>query len=130
MNERFLDGKGKSEYKYDYDNDVLLFMIQNRKYDFSLELHNFIIDVDKEQFITGIRVLDASKVFNIPKIALRDIPQFEFNARIEQNVITVEFKFVARMRNKLKKVEEHPVQQRITEIVTEPLPEMFVTATA
>ena len=126
--ERTLNEKGK--VSYDYDNDILYFKIIDREYDFSIELHNLVIDVDEEKFITGIRVFDASKVFGIPKISLRDIPEFNFKARIDQNIITVEFKFVARRRNSLKKLESTPVNQRITERIHEPLGDMVVTAVA
>jgi uncharacterized protein YuzE len=100
MKARHLDAKGKGEHSYDYRNDMLLFKIRNRDYQKSIDFDNIIIDIDTEGFITGIRVFDASKVFNLSKLALSKIQQFEFNARAEDKVISVQLRFTSVLRNK------------------------------
>ncbi|HIH04810.1 TPA: DUF2283 domain-containing protein [Candidatus Woesearchaeota archaeon] len=100
MENKHLNARGKGEHTYDFTNDILLFKIRDREYQGSLEFENMVVDVDKEGFITGMRIFDASKVFAIRKEALRQIREFEFNARVEDKVITIQLKFVPIYRNK------------------------------
>lgn len=100
MKKRHLDAKGKGLYDYDYVNDVLSFKIKNREYLKSLDFGNLIVDIDKEGFITGLRMFDASKIFHIPKIALTNVKQFEFNTSVEDKVIKIQLRFIPILRNK------------------------------
>ena len=100
MKKRLLKAIGDGEYTYDYGNDILLFKIKNRDYMKSIDFENIVVDIDKEGFITGMRVFDASKVLKLAKMALRKIQQFEFNAKAEENVITIQLRFIAVLRNK------------------------------
>lgn len=119
MKPKHLDGRGKGEVSYDYKYDILIFKTKNRNYKQSFEFQNFVMDVDEENFITGIRIFDASKVFGFEKHALRDIVYWEFTANIENNVITVKFKFSCKMRNKLL---VFPVRDNFTQQITERAP--------
>ncbi len=98
---RHLDGTGKGEFIYDYKYDTLMFKIKERDYKMSIELQNFVLDIDKERFITGIRIFDASKVFGINKYILKNIVQGEFKTSVDNNIITVTLKFVGKRRNKI-----------------------------
>ena len=100
MNGRHLAAEGKGEYTYDYLNDILLFKIKNRDYLKSLDFDNLIVDIDKEGFITGMRIFDASEIFNIPKLALKNITFFKFNARVEDKKVTIQLEFIPVLRNK------------------------------
>lgn len=100
MKGRHLEAKGKGEYTYDYMNDLLLFKIKDRDYSKSLDFDNLIVDIDKEGFITGLRIFDASKVFNIQKLALKDIKSWRFDARIEDKKVTIRLEFIPVLRNK------------------------------
>jgi len=100
MKKRLLKANGDGEHTYDYGNDILLFKIKNRDYMKSIDFENIVIDIDKEDFITGMRIFDASKVLKLSKLALRNIQQFEFNAKAEENVITIQLRFMAVLRNK------------------------------
>ncbi len=97
MAEKHLNGRG--EFSYDYKYDTLGFKIKNRNYKQSFEFQNFIADLDDQNFITGIRILDASKVFGLNKYVLKSIVVGEFQSKIENNVITIVFKFVSKVRN-------------------------------
>jgi uncharacterized protein YuzE len=97
---RHLDAKEKGEIDYDYQNDILLFKTKDRDYMKSLEFDNIVIDIDKEGFITGMQIFDASKIFRIQKFALKHIKSFEFNSRFENKVISIRLRFTAIMRNK------------------------------
>ena len=100
MKGRHLKAFGKGECLYDYVNDVLVFRIKNRDYLKSLDFDNLIVDIDKEGYITGLRIFDASKIFGIPKLALKIIKSFKFNARIEDNKVTIQLEFIPVLRNK------------------------------
>ena len=100
MINKYLDAKGKGEYAYDYKNDLLLFKIKNREYLKSIDFGNLVFDIDKEGFITGLRVFDASAVLKIPKLALKNIRHFEFSTKVENKVITAQLRFMAVLRNK------------------------------
>jgi hypothetical protein len=97
---RHLDAKGKGEYSYDYKNDFLLFKIKNRDYSHSIDFGNLILDIDTEGFITGLRLMDASKIFKLSKLALKSVAGFEFNSQVEDKVIHMQLKFTAMLRNK------------------------------
>jgi len=98
---RHLDGTGKGEFLYDYKYDILTFKIKEREYKMSFEFQNFVIDIDQENFVTGIRIFDASKVSGLEKHVFRNLFNGEFEASIKDNVISVRIKFVGKMRNKM-----------------------------
>lgn len=100
MKTKHLNAKGKGEYMYDYRNDILLFKIKDRDYAKSIEFDNLTIDIDTEDFITGLRIFDASKVLKIPKIALQHIKKFEFHTQVENKVIQIQLRFGYVLRNR------------------------------
>ena len=100
MEGRHLDAIGKGEYTYDYNNDILLFKVKDRDYKKSIDFGNTVVDIDTDDFITGCRIMDASKVFRLPKVQLMKVTEFEFNASAEDKVITLELNFVSVFRNK------------------------------
>jgi len=100
MKGKHLEAKGKGEHTYDYANDMLLFKIKNRDYLKSLDFDNLIVDIDKEGFITGLRIFDASEIFNIPKLALKSIKSWRFNASVEDKKVTIQLEFIPILRNK------------------------------
>lgn len=107
MKPKHLDGKAKGVVDYDYKNDILFFKIKERDYLRSIELENIVIDLDRENFIVGIQIFDASKFLNISKENLLKIPRWEFNAKIHNNVIEVRLTINISIRNKI--VEMNPI---------------------
>ena len=99
--ERHLNAHGKGEFLYDYKYDTVTFKVKDRDYKNSVELQNFVIDIDTKNFVTGIRILDASKITGMSKLILRNLIHGKFKASIKDNVITVRFEFVGKIRNKL-----------------------------
>lgn len=100
MESRHLDARGKGEYTYDFRNDILLFKIKDRDYAMSIEFENLIVDIDKEGFITGLRIFDASQVFRLTKLALNNVKRFEFNTKVENKIITIQLRFISVLRNR------------------------------
>lgn len=99
MKNRHLDGKG--EFLYDYKYDVLTFKVKDRDYKKSIEMQNFVIDIDTKDFVTGVRIMDISKVSGMEKVLFKNLVHGDFNASIKDNIITVRLNFVGKMRNKL-----------------------------
>jgi len=102
---KILEAEG--EMDYDYVNDILLFKVKDREYDFSLEFQNMVIDVDSEKFIVGIQLFDASQFLGIPKINLREIPKWQFKARVEKGIIELRLFYQLKIRNRI--IERTPI---------------------
>ncbi|MEK6932170.1 MAG: DUF2283 domain-containing protein [Nanoarchaeota archaeon] len=102
---RHLEGKG--DMSYDFVNDILFFKVEEREYDYSLEFKNIVIDIDKEQFIVGIQIFDASKFLQINKAHLKQIPKWKFQAKIEGEVIELRLYYQIIIRNQT--IEKNPI---------------------
>ncbi|MAG61151.1 hypothetical protein CL619_05160 [archaeon] len=122
MARKNLSGKGK--FTYNHKDDVLLFKILDRDYDYSVEFKNFVADVDVDGFVSGIRIFDASKVFGMAKYALRSIKNWTFEVSIEKNMVTIKFNFIAEIRN--KDISLQNFSQQLTSMETHNLMEAFV----
>jgi len=120
--ERVLEAEG--EMDYDYVNDILFFKIKDREYDFSLEFQNMVIDVDKEKFIVGIQIFDASEFLGIQKIHLKTIPKWQFKARINKGVVEIRLFYQISIRNRI--IEKTPIiiQENTANL---PSPQMVAT---
>ena len=105
MKPRHLEAKG--EMDYDYVNDVLFFKIKDREYDFSVEFQNMVIDIDEEKFIVGIQIFEASNFLRMSKVNLREIPNWRFNAKLENNTIEIRLDYQLKIRNKT--FEKNPI---------------------
>jgi len=116
--------EGAGEMDYDYVNDILFFKVKNREYDFSLEFQNMVIDVDEEQFITGIQIFEASKFLGITKMALRRIPTWQFKAKIKENLVEIRLFYQIEIRNRI--IEKNPIimQENTAQL---PSPQMVAT---
>lgn len=110
MTEKHLDGTGKGEFLYDFNNDLLMFKVKERDYKNSVEFQNFVADIDTEGFVTGIRIFDASKVFGIDKYTLKHIVRWGFKTTVENGTITVRLTFIGKVRNKEIPVENFTQQ--------------------
>ncbi len=110
MAEKHLDGTGKGEVLYNFNNDILMFKVKDRDYKISAEFQNFVADIDTEGFVTGIRIYDASRVFGIDKYTLKNIFKWRFDAFIEEGTITIRLNFVGKVRNKEIPVENFTQQ--------------------
>lgn len=116
---RYLRGRG--EYDYDYVHDILFFKTKKRNYDRSVELDRFVIDIDKENFVVGIQIFDASEFLGIPKLILRNIRNWQFHATVDENKLEIRLMFRVVHRNKM--VEKNPI---IIEPLKESLPDSKV----
>lgn len=107
IKEKHLEAEG--EMDYDYANDILFFKVKNREYDFSIEFQNIVIDVDKEQFIVGIQIFDASDFLKINKANLRKITKWQFKAKLRDNEFRVDLYYQVVARNKIINNNVYPI---------------------
>lgn len=112
---KLLKGKGKEDY--DLVNDILFFKVNDREYEKSIELDGMVVDIDKEDFIVGLQIFDASKFLKMPKIALMKINNWQFRAALNENRLEVRLAFQMVVRNKI--IEKNPI---IVEHLQESLP--------
>ena len=105
--ERSLEAEG--EMDYDYVNDILLFKVKNREYDFSIEFQNMVVDVDEEQFIVGIQIFDASKFLKIGKEHLRKITNWQFKAKLQDNEFRIDLYYQVVVRNQVVNNNIYPI---------------------
>ncbi|MBI4117030.1 DUF2283 domain-containing protein [Candidatus Pacearchaeota archaeon] len=105
MKPRHLEAEG--EMNYDFINDIIFFKVKNREYDFSIEFQNMVIDVDEEKFIVGIQLFEASKFLRMSKVNLREIPRWQFKARIDKGIIELRLDYQLKVRNKI--FEKNPI---------------------
>lgn len=106
----------KGEMDYDYVNDILFFKIENREYDFSLEFQNIVVDVDKEQYIVGIQIFDASEFFRVSKSHLKNAHKWKFESKIERNTIELRLFYQVIIRNQIKEVTPIIVQENTSNL--------------
>ena len=117
MKEKQLNGKG--EFLYDFKHDILTFKIKDRDYKQSIELQNFCLDIDTENFVTGVRIFDVSKVSGLKKLIFRNLTHGEFKSSVKNNIISVRLNFIGKIRNRLIPIfskEENFTQQIVTPI--------------
>lgn len=103
--EKYLEKAGV--FDYDYVNDILFFKVDEREYAFSVELLDYVIDLDIEGFVVGLQIFDASKHFGMNKNSLRDVKNWRLEARIRAGVIEVKLVFTSMLRNKM--IEKNPI---------------------
>lgn len=114
MENKTLEKSGS--FDYDYLNDILFFKVNEREYSHSIELLDYVIDIDTEEFIVGLQIFNASSYFNMTKDSLRDVKNWSLKASIKNNVLEVKLVFNSVLRNKI--IEKSPILvQRIEEDV-------------
>jgi len=112
------------EYDYDFKNDIFFFKVKEREYSHSIELTNVIIDFDKEDFIVGLQIINASKIFGTDKKTLQQVKHFKMQSTINNGAIQINLSFNVNVGN--KKVEYKPI---IFERVNEQVPNSEIVCT-
>ncbi len=106
MNGKMKELKAKGEFDYDYSHDTLFFKVRNREYERSIEMDNFVLDVDEEGFIVGFQIFDASKYFAVERKYLRAAIMWKLQAKAEkisesESKIEIRLMFQIMIRNKI-----------------------------
>lgn len=109
------------EWDYDFRYDILFFKVKEREYWKSIEIGNLVLDIDAEKFLTGVQIFEASKFLGVDKMTLRQIPKWNFEAKIEDNKIELRLNFDVKIRNRI--IEKNPI---IIQEVKENLPDSLL----
>ncbi len=105
MNKRHLEAKGS--FDYDYGNDMLFFKVDEREYSHSIEMKDYVIDVDTEGYVVGLQIFEASHYFDMSKVSLREVKNWQLKTLVENNYIEIRLVFNVVIRNKI--VEKNPI---------------------
>jgi len=89
----------KGEHNYRFEDDILFIRPLSRDYSSSVQLENFILDLDAEGKIVGIELFNASKLFNIPKAFLKNILKGNVQIVVDNNILRIEIKLESEVRN-------------------------------
>lgn len=89
--------KGKA--KYDLEVDIFAAHPMKRNYDSSTQIGDLIFDLDKKGRINGIEILNASKLFNIPKVFLKNMISCKLKIIAANKIIHVEAYIRSLVRN-------------------------------
>ncbi len=116
--------KAEGEMDYDYVNDILFFKVKDREYSFSIEFQNMVIDIDEEKFVVGIQIFEASKFLRLSKLNLREIPKWQFKAKIEEGIIELRLNYQLQIRNKIYEKSPIIIQENKSGL---PSPQMVCT---
>jgi len=76
----------KTKIVYDSEEDIL-HLSRGRKVQASIEIGDFIVDVDTKGFISGIEILDASERLGIPLDYLKNISEASMAVTYKPNLV-------------------------------------------
>ncbi len=104
---------------YDEENDLLFFSLTRSEYLHSLELHDIIVDLDKENKIMGIEMFNAAKLLNVSPNSIIDTIQCMINIIVHKGKLQIHFFF---------KIEHHgeiiQKEQVITQVISSSIPDV------
>ena len=92
----------KAEIVYDFEEDIFSARPLKRKYDSSAQIGKFIFDMDKKGEINGFEILNASKLFGIPKVFLKSMISSKIKIEVNDKFIRVEINIKSLIRNAQK----------------------------
>ena len=77
-----------TKINYDEEEDILV-LSRGRKIKASIDIGDFIIDVDYNGFVSSIEILNASRNLNIPSIQLQKLKQASMNITYKPNYVYI-----------------------------------------
>ena len=86
-------------FDYDFENDSLLFNIKSIQYESSINLGNIILNIGVDGTPVGAEILHASKLFNVPKMALKNYKTFRAEISISEDTIEIKLSITILLRN-------------------------------
>jgi len=70
--------ENKTKIKYAEDEDILV-LSKSKKVKESIDIGDFIIDIDKDNFVSGLEILNASQNLNISEKQLKELKSASMN---------------------------------------------------
>lgn len=88
------------EHVYDSNVDALFINVkEDYVYEESVELNNnIILDFDKKK-VVAFEILDASKFFEVPSDALKNIKRIQIKLNITDELIALKMEIIVKMKN-------------------------------
>jgi len=84
---------------YDEDNDIL-FISNGEKVKSSLDIGDFVLDVNYDNFICGIEIMDASENIGIKKDILKNVKSMKMSVTYKTNHVYVLLEVIFKKRGK------------------------------
>lgn len=92
-----------SKVNYSFEEDIFSGKdLYNRKYDSSFQLKDLIFDMDDSGKISGVEILNASKIFNLPKVFLKNMVGGELRILVAEDSISLIVSLKTLVRNSEK----------------------------
>ena len=92
----------KGKMSYDFEHDIIFACPIKRNYDSSFQIGNFIFDIDKSGKIIGFEILNASKIFGISKLFLKNRVSSDMYLEVNDKYIKLNIKIKSVIRNAKK----------------------------
>ena len=77
--------------KYDYNEDILYILKREKSIVYSIDIMDFIIDLDSNNKVVGLEILNASKNLNISKNQLKEVKEGNISTLTLKNAFGVKF---------------------------------------
>jgi len=94
--------KQKAKVVYDFGENIFFARPVNRKYDSSVQVGNFIFDLNKKNKIIGFEILNASKLFGVSKVFLHNYKNVKIEIKVKGKFILVQAQIQSLIRNSMK----------------------------
>lgn len=76
--------------KIDYDQEEdILFLSSERKIKSSIDIGDFIVDIDMKGFVAGIEILNASENLKIPEDKLKELKKASMSVTYKPNYVYI-----------------------------------------
>ncbi|MBU0470158.1 MAG: DUF2283 domain-containing protein [Nanoarchaeota archaeon] len=89
----------KAKVVYNFEDDVFLARPLERDYDSSFQIGNFIFDLDQNNKVQGIELINASKMFGVPKAFLKDMISGKIEIVVSERYIQINIQIKTKVRN-------------------------------
>lgn len=88
-----------AKMNYDLKEDIL-FLSKEKKVKKSIDVGDFIIDIDYKGFVSGIEILDASKNLDIPASVLKSLKQASMQVSYKQGYVLIKITMILKNKEK------------------------------
>jgi len=91
--------KEKGKVLYNFEDDIFSARALERGYDSSFQIGNFIFDLDKNNNVRGLELINASKIFGVPRSFLKDMVSVKLEVIVSEKYIKINIQTKTKIRN-------------------------------
>lgn len=92
----------KAKGEYNFQEDIFVARSLRRDYDSSFQIGNLIFDLDSKNKVIGLEIVNASKLFGIPKLVLKNMVSGKIIVIASNKIIRTEITLESSLRNSQK----------------------------